>query len=158
VLDSSAVVNGANVPPDRSVTTPSVADEFQPGGATRRRLELLLAGGLGVREPPETARQRVDAAARAAGSLGRLSQADRDVLALALDVGERARLVTDDYTVQDVARRLGIPVQGVALKGATGLLDWTARCTGCARTYGAERAGSACPVCGAEIRAKPRRR
>jgi endoribonuclease Nob1 len=156
VLDASAVVHGVNVPPGSCLVAARVTDEFSPGGATRRRLDLLLAGGLRVEDAPPAARRRVDETARTAGSLGRLSEADRDSLALALAAG--ATLVTDDYTLQDVARRLGVAVLGVGAPGAQGTIDWTARCAGCGRTYDASWAGRACRVCGAEVRRKPKRR
>lgn len=158
VLDSGAISHGANLPPAQCRAPASVLAEFQPGGATRRRLDLLLAAGLIVQDPSAPALARVDATAKAAGNAGRLSVADRDVVALALELGPKARLVTDDYTVQDVAKRLGIVVDSIATKGTERAMDWTARCSGCGRTYGADLAGKECGICGAEIRAKPKRR
>lgn len=156
-LDSSAITHGANLPPAQCRTASSVLEEFQPGGATRRRLDLLLAGGMSTAAPSPAARKRVTAAATAAGSGGRLSAPDQDVLALCLDLGPSARLVSDDYTMLDVAKRLGIASQTVATKGITDTRSWNARCSGCGRTYGAERAGQDCDVCGREIRLRTRR-
>jgi endoribonuclease Nob1 len=156
VLDSGAFSHGANLPPSQCRTTPSVVAEFQPGGATRRRLDLFLAAGLVVEAPPAEPLARVREAAARAGSTSRLSAADADVIALALATG--GRLVTDDYTVQDVARRLGVHVESVATKGVEANLDWGGRCAGCGRRYDAVKIGSVCPICGAQIVGKPRRR
>jgi len=155
VLDSGAIAHGANLPPAQCRTAPSVLAEFQPGGATRRRLDLFLAAGLLVQDPAPESLQRVDAAVAKAGSATRLSAADRDVLALALDV--RGRLVTDDYTVQDIARRLGLAVESIATRGISERVDWGGRCAGCGRRYDATHIGRECPVCGARIVGKPRR-
>lgn len=154
-LDSSAIVHGANLPPAQCRTVPAVVGEFAPGGATHRRLELLLSGGLAVEEPSGEARQRVREAAAAGGAASRLSPVDVDILSLAWVGRERGVLVTDDYTVQDVARRLGIPIQSVATSGVETKKDWTARCAGCGRTFPPHHAGQSCPVCGSAVRLKP---
>ncbi len=158
VMDASAVVHGANVAASSCVTVAAVVAEFKPGGATHRRLEQLLAAGLDVREPSSSARDRVASVATAAGSLARLSSADRDTLAVCLDLGPNARLLSDDFTMLDLAKRLGIDAQAIATQGVRETLDWAARCAGCGRTFSVELAGTGCPVCGSEIRAKPRRR
>ena len=89
-----------------------------------------------------------------AGNLGRLSEADRSLLALALDLG--ATLVSDDYTVLDLALRLGIPTQTVNQDGPTGTLDWQPRCSGCGRTFDAMPKGEECLICGSPVRLKRR--
>lgn len=158
VLDSSGIVNGANLPPRRCRTTASVVGEFRPGGATRRRLDLLLAAGMAVVEPTPASLERSRRAADRAGSRARLSRADLDLLAACLDAGPHARLVTDDYTLLDVATRLGIAVDTVATRGIEALRDWAARCSGCGRTYKPMPPDSVCPICGSLVRLKPQPR
>lgn len=157
-VDSSAIVHGANLPPAQCHTAPSVLDEFQPGGATRRRLDFLLAGGMRVVEPSDAARQRVAQAAQAAGSESRLSPADVDVLALCLEAATDAILVTDDYTMQDVAKRLGVRVSSVATRGTQASLDWLLVCRGCHRRFPPQKESDPCPVCGSELRLRPKTR
>lgn len=155
-LDSSAFMNGADYPPAECRTTPSVLAEFQPGGRLRARVERYLAAGLAAEPPRPEAHQRVREVARDAGSLSRLSPADLDLLAAALGATD-AVIVTDDYTVQDVAQRLRIPTRPVQTPGIEALREWAARCGGCGRTFPPERAGEDCPVCGREIRLRVKR-
>ena len=126
------------------VTPPAVADEVSDV-RSRCRLEALLASGLSVVSPPPGCLERVAAAAARTGDLPRLSPADTDLLALALDMG--AVIVTDDFAVQNVALSLGLEVRGILQRKARPR-RWRFRCPGCNRRYAA--AGT-CPVCGSEL-------
>lgn len=153
-LDSSAFMNGADYPPAECRTTPSILAEFRPGGRQYARVDRYQAAGLVVVEPDPASLQRAQDAARAAGSLARLSRPDLDLLAAALAQEGRAVVVSDDYTVQDVARRLGLATRSIRTEGIGGTRDWTARCAGCGRTYDAGKAGTVCTVCGSAIQLK----
>jgi UPF0271 protein len=126
----------------------AVLDELKPGGRDRRHLDNLLAAGARLCDADPDARRRVlDEAARG-GDAPRLSGADVDVLAVALALG--AELATDDYTVQNVARRLAIPIRGVQQAGIQQAYRFVPRCTGCRRILDAPAAE--CPVCGSPVR------
>lgn len=154
-LDSSAFLNGADYPPAQCRTTGSILAEFRPGGRSYARVERYRSAGLAEVAPSSGSAQRVRDAATRAGSLGRLSGPDMDLLAAAVDGGSSAVLVTDDHTMLDVARRLGVEARPVQSRGIQGTLDWRARCSGCGRYYEAEATRRPCAVCGAEVRLKP---
>jgi rRNA maturation endonuclease Nob1 len=63
------------------------------------------------------------------GDLPRLSDVDLDVLALALGLG--ARLVTDDYRMQNTFKHAGGVVEAVANRVSKAVWLWELRCTGC---------------------------
>lgn len=156
VLDTGLLLAGMDPPPGaRWATTPEAAAEVRPGGRDARRFEDWRSIGLQVRSPGPDARARVDEVARAAGSLERLSAADRSLLALALEMA--ATLVTDDYTMLDVARRLDVPARTVQQRGVETTMDWAPRCAGCGRWFDEAPPGDECPVCGSAVRARPRR-
>lgn len=157
ILDSAAILEGANLVASRCRTTPEVVQEIRAGGATGRRLEQLVAAGLVVQSASPQGLQKVKQAATAAGNLSRLSAADRSILALASDHPGEGLLLSDDYTVLDVARRMDLRAQSLRTAGPASTLDWVARCRGCGRSYGPEQAGGTCPVCGQEILLKPKR-
>ncbi|MCC7566331.1 MAG: nucleotide-binding protein [Methanomicrobiaceae archaeon] len=144
VLDASAFFS--DLPPaEQSFTTPSVVAELVDL-RSKSRYEVLLAAGLIVREPDEASLARVEEAAERTGDAGVLSPADRDILALALEL--EGVLVTDDFAVQNVAHRLNVTTQSIQQRSARPL-RWRFRCTGCGR-YG-KREG-VCPVCGAAMK------
>jgi len=130
-------------------TTPSVVGELLDL-RSKGRYEALLAAGLTVLEPGEEARKRVKEVARSTGDAGVASGTDTDVIALALELG--ASVMTDDFAVQNIAGKLGIPVRPI-LQRAARQIKWKFRCTGCGRM--AEGPGE-CHICGAPVVRKRR--
>lgn len=156
VLDTSLLLGGQEPPRDGAWwTTPEAAAEVSPGGKDARRYEGWLAVGLQVRSAEAASADRVETAARAAGTLARLSPADLSLLALALD--GQATLVTDDHTMLDVASRLGVATRTVNTAGITAPLDFRPRCTGCGRWFDAPQKRDECPVCGSPVKDRPTR-
>jgi UPF0271 protein len=126
-------------------TTPSVVEEIADV-RSRCRLEALLATGLSVHPPSLEGMRRASEAAEGTGDITRLSPADTDLLALALDTG--ATVVSDDYALQNVALSLGLGVSGI-LRGRGRARRWRFRCPGCNRRY---TSAGACPACGSPLK------
>lgn len=152
VLDTSLLLGGKEPPRGQWLTTPEAAAEIKPGGRDARRFEDWRSIGLEIRSPRPEFLDRVDEAAIQAGSLGRLSEADRSLLALAHQHG--ATLVTDDYTMLDVASRLDVMTRTVNQDGPQGTIDWKPRCTGCGRHYETMPRGDECIICGSPVKLK----
>lgn len=93
--------------------------------------------------------ERVREAAGHSGDLGRLSPVDLSVLALALDLD--ATIWSDDYSIQNVARIMGIGFRPVGTKGIQKVVRWNYQCIGCGKWY-KERMPD-CPICGSGMRA-----
>lgn len=149
VLDTSALLAGRPLGPGEDTLIPTaVSDELRPGGRDRRHLDLLLAAGARLADAAPADRARVRAAAQEGGEGGRLSAADVDVLAVALAV--EGELVTDDYTLQNLARRMGIPFRPIQTRGITEEYRFIPRCTGCGRFL--DKQYPDCPVCGSPVK------
>ena len=149
VLDTSALLAGRPMGPGEETLVPAaVMGELRPGGRDRRHLDHLLAAGARVVEADPAARARVREEAAKGGEAGRLSEADVDVLAVALSLG--AEVASDDYTLQNLARRLGVPVRGVQQAGIAQEYRFLPRCTGCRRML--DKPADECPVCGSPVR------
>lgn len=137
----------------RSVTVPGVVDELKDA-QSRLVFEQAVQEKLTVEEPTDASRLKVISAAKNTGDMERLSDTDVDLLAKALELGERCRLITDDYAMQNVACGLSITVQDIAQNGITHILRWRLRCDGCKRYFDEDecKAGDMCPVCGSLVR------
>ncbi len=146
VLDASALLTGRQFPGDL-VTVPGVLRELRRHGMTPQ-LEAILDTQVRVVSPGAAAAIRVDAAGEATGDAHRLSPTDRDLLALALEIG--GTLVTDDYSIQNLARVLHLPYEPVLARGIQETWTWTYRCTGCGRTWPEWHAE--CPTCGSALK------
>jgi UPF0271 protein len=152
VLDASAFIYGI-APGGEMETVPAVYAEVKD---ERSRLKLEFMEDLKVVEPDSRYVSRVAAAARETGDDRRLSKADGDLLALALQEAEAGKdtvVMTDDYAVQNVARRLGIRAAALRQKKSRSSVAWEKRCTGCGRSFAD---GEECPVCGSPLRLRKR--
>jgi UPF0271 protein len=154
VLDTSVLYYGKDLPAAfEPVITPGVARELSRQGMSQR-LELLMATRVRVSSPSEKSLRRVKEESEMTGDSRRLSDTDKDLLALALDLGYE--LMTDDYSIQNVARSMGIPVRGMDQKGITELFEWQAKCKGCGKLFPADV--RVCDVCGSETRTRRKRK
>ena len=123
-------------------TSPRGVDELADA-RSRCRLEALSAAGLRVVSPGQDSIRRVAQVSATSGDAGVLSPADREILALALELS--AEVVSDDFAVQNVAHHFGIPASPLQQRRAKKRV-WRFRCPGCGRySDGPEE----CPVCGA---------
>lgn len=132
------------------VTTPGVDAELQPGGRDYRRYALLKEQGLQIQTPSQDALQHVRDAAASTGDEARLSSTDIEVLALTLELhnssSDTVILLTDDYSMQNIADTLHLSYLSLSQRGITKRFKWHCRCPGCKRDFG--KPVDICPVCG----------
>lgn len=128
-------------------TTHSVCEELLDI-RSKGRFEKFCALGLQVVSPEKETLMRVTEAAGISGDIGVISDTDRDLLALALELD--AILYTDDFAIQNVAGRLGVKIAPMQQRKAR-KITWRYRCSGCGRYY--DHAGE-CLICGSEIKRK----
>lgn len=153
VLDASAFIYGM-FPDGELVTPPRVYAEAKDE-ATALKKELLY--GLSVREPEGRYVDEIRRAAAETGDDMRLSASDVDLLALAAqerNAGKDVAILTDDYAVQNVARKLGLAIVPLHQKRIKYKIVWEKRCMGCNRTY---KEGDVCEVCGSPLKLRKAR-
>src|SRR3989449_8468616 len=126
-------------------------------GVQTYALPILFSekGELKVQAPSLRAEGMVEEASRKAGESGYLSKADREVLALALDLkldGHEPVIVSDDYAIQNLAEHLQIGHSSLANYGIVHRFDWIMYCPACYRRY--KPPAKKCRVCGTELRRK----
>ncbi len=151
MLDSPVFIYGIKVA-GTIYTVPKVVQELRSVNADVT-LHELLKEGLKIEPPLEKDVKAVMEKAKSTGDYPKLSPADIDVLAKALQIN--GTLVTDDYSVQNVAARLGIETRVIRQQRIKRVLTWRYRCIGCGRIYTTEMP---CPVCGSKVRLKPIRK
>ncbi len=151
VLDTSALFGLEQVPPDwEAFVTEGVLVELEK--YHDRRAEHLIPL-LKVSQATTGALSKVKEAAKGTGDSSRLSKTDLDVLALALEL--KAAVVTDDYSIQNLASVLGIEFMTMNMKGITKVVRWNYLCTGCGKVF--KESHPDCPVCGSPLRTTRRR-
>jgi UPF0271 protein len=163
VLDTSAFLVGFDpfsVSEDQA-TVPKVEEEIRTNSMTWVRFKTAVENGkLKVNAPSEEFLNRVKASAITVGDSFFLSETDMQILALALELkaaGYSPQIVTDDYSIQNVATQMGIEFAALATFGIRRLLEWVRYCPACHREYPADYGSTKCAVCGTKLKRKPRK-
>jgi UPF0271 protein len=163
VLDTSAFLVGFDpfsISEDQA-TVPKVKEEIKTNSMTWVRFKTAVENGkLKVKAPSEEFLNRVKASAITVGDSFFLSETDMQILALALELkaaGYNPQIVTDDYSIQNVATQMGIEFAALATFGIRRLLEWVRYCPACHREYPADYGSTKCTVCGTKLKRKPRK-
>lgn len=138
VLDTSAIINA--YPFRHGYTVQEVISEIRDPETRNVVHNLVAAMKLFISAPSEEACTEVRAAAKKTGDS--LSKADVQVLALAHE--NKGIIVTDDYGIQNVAKKLGVEFLPVGQRGIHHNYVWKHYCTACRRYRG----NYICRTCG----------
>lgn len=163
VLDTSAFIAGLDPSSlnGEEYTVPMVREEMAESSMSEVRLETAVANGkLKVKVPNEEFVNRVKASATLVGDKLFLSQTDLQLLALSLQLkaeGYSPLIVTDDYSIQNVADQMGIGFVSLATLGIRLRLTWMRYCPACRREYSSDSIIKTCEVCGTKLKRKPLR-
>jgi UPF0271 protein len=146
---------------EEQVTVPKVEEEIRSNSIICTRFRTAIENGkLKVKAPRPEFLNDVKVSASKLGDSYLLSKADTQLLALALELkaeGYTPRIVTDDYSIQNVATQMGIEFLALATFGIKRLLEWIRYCPACHREYPANFSSKECLVCGTQLKRKPRR-
>ena len=122
ILDTSAILSGKNPDfADNFITATGVSNELTPGGKDYQLFQFLKEKGLKVFSPSKEKIEKVIEFAKKTGDIGRLSDTDIEILALALEIKDKKEkkpvLVTDDYSIQNLANFMNILYLSLSQKG-----------------------------------------
>ena len=141
VFDTSAIIKLQEL---EGLTIPEVVEEVKNRPSANRITLAVSAGHLKVIEPDADSVLMVQDACNDLGET--IGNTDMKILALALM--QEGTIVTDDYSIQNVARRLSLKARSVDQKGIRNLFRWGKYCANCKKF----RDGDICEVCGTPLR------
>ncbi|MCL1811462.1 MAG: nucleic acid-binding protein [Methanomassiliicoccaceae archaeon] len=150
ILDSSALFSMEGLPEEEFLCPPGVVDELAK--YDDKRLDLW-GDLLRTSDCTKPSVEKVTEAAKKSGDLGRLSPVDISVLALAVDTG--GTILSDDYSIQNVSRIMGIPFKPVGTTGISKVEKWNYRCVGCGKWF--KEKADECVICGSGMKAHRKR-
>ena len=156
ILDTSAILSGKPINLDNClmVTTSNITNELKPGGRDYNSFNYLLEKGLILQNPSKESIKKIFDISSKTGDKDRLSSIDIEILALALDINKYSEkepfILTDDYSIQNVANFLKIKFEAINQSGITKKFKWVYRCRGCGQKF--KDNIKICPICGAEIK------
>jgi endoribonuclease Nob1 len=146
ILDASAFYTGFY----RSInlkfyTTTRIMNEITHILNTSLTLDLLISSGvLVVQDPLIESINKIITTAHHSGDIKKLSKADISILSLAYQLNET--LVSDDYSIQNVAKFLKIKTISLGNKGIVKLRKWENFCKTCRKQYPSNI--KECTICG----------
>jgi UPF0271 protein len=164
ILDASAFIAGFDPlsVAEEQYSVPGVRRELVSNSLLWVRFKTAEEGGrLKIKAPTSRYLRKVREASKTVGDVRFLSDADLQVLALALqlkDEGYDPQIVTDDYSIQNVADQLGIGFASLMTFGIRFRLEWILYCPACHRKYPSDYRLKSCEICGTELRRKPLRK
>ncbi len=139
LLDSSAVLNDFAFqfsPAHSYLTTSLVFNEFKDMRSRHLAENALHRGLLRIAEPSANSLKAIEGKIAEKG-FSKLSKPDVSLLALALDLKkkrEKFRAVSDDYSVQNFCKLLGIPFEGVIRGRIRETISFSLLCPACGKT------------------------
>jgi UPF0271 protein len=156
VLDTSAILSGKpiNLNDVELVTTTRVVNELNPGGRDYQNFQYLKEKGLNILTPNKNSVDEIKKISFKTGDINRLSDTDIEVLALAFELNKNdkfeIKILTDDYSIQNVANSLNLKFETINQTGITKRFKWDYRCRGCGKIF--KDNIKICPICGTETK------
>ncbi|MBQ3473144.1 MAG: ribonuclease VapC, partial [Methanobrevibacter sp.] len=116
--------------------------------------QAIEDGKIIIKEPKEEFIKELNEIISESGDDLRLSEADKKLLALALDVrceNENIKVLTDDYSMQNVLKIIDIPYDSIITEGIKGVYNCVKTCEGCKKEFDADYPFDDCEVCGSKV-------
>ncbi|MFX0049828.1 MAG: NOB1 family endonuclease [Candidatus Hermodarchaeota archaeon] len=158
VLDATAFI-GLNFPilmepktfPNASFfTTPSVASELKDFRSKMNLEAMKESGLLQFNTPIPEIQHKITNKIKMIDPQSTLSRVDIDILTITLQL--KGILITNDFTIQNMAHFLKIPIKSIDGKKITNLRMWQLKCKSCGKN--AEIYFQTCPHCGGQLKRK----
>ncbi|UCH02866.1 MAG: NOB1 family endonuclease [Candidatus Bathyarchaeota archaeon] len=141
---------------ENQYTTPSIMHELEYETTVSLRFKVAVeTGKIILKYPSEKFLKQIVKLASKIGDLLSLSDVDKEVLALALELSERAHspiIVSDDYSVQNVADQLNIKYVSLTNLGIRYRFHWVLYCSGCHRKFPPTHSQKKCSTCGTTLK------
>jgi UPF0271 protein len=161
VLDSSGIIGGFVSGEFPNYTTSQVVTEIKDIKSQLFLQEALENRQMTIKEPSPKDIGVVEEVIIRSGDLLRLSDVDKEVVALAVSLKRdnmSPTVVTDDYSIQNVLKIMEIPFRSVLTRGIDDVVGWIKFCKGCKKTYPSDYQGTDCEICGSPISRKRTRK
>ncbi len=157
VLDSSGIIGGFYSKKLANFTISQVIGEIKDLKSEIFLQSALENGYITIKEPASQDCKQVNKVITESGDILRLSDVDKQVIALALTLkrdGMMPIVVTDDYSIQNVLKIMGISYQSVLTRGIENVVGWIKICKGCKKKYSSNNSLTECEICGSPIHRK----
>ncbi|QUH23854.1 ribonuclease VapC [Methanobacterium alkalithermotolerans] len=157
VLDASAFIGGYVPEKECNFTVSEITDEVKDLKSLMIMERAIKEGNLIIDQPDEEDVLKVESSIKNSGDNLRLSNPDKKILALALSIKKRkgnVNVITDDYSIQNALKILGIPFRSILTPGISEVYNWKKICRGCKKKFSENYLEDECDICGSPIHKK----
>jgi len=154
VLDASAIIGGFSSKKSQNFITATVISEIKDFKSKLYLESAIEDGSITIIEPESVDIKNVSDIIIKSGDVLRLSDVDKNLVALAFKLKREHKnplVVTDDYSMQNVLKIVGMPYRSVLTEGINEIYGWVKICKGCKRKYPPEYVFDECEICGTRI-------
>lgn len=149
-------------------TPPKVIEEITVNkyiGKNRNIINRIQAAldskKLILKAPSDKNLKEIEDRSKLSGDYNALSDTDKDVLAIALDLLDDSNndviVYTNDYSIENLCSVLDIPFSPLIKKGIKSKIIWEVYCPICNKVYYAEDLNNPCEICGFTLRRRPKK-
>lgn len=156
IIDTSAILSGKplNFLDQTIITVSGVTNELCEGGKDYQNFQFLKEKGLKIIDPSLSSIQFITKTAQQTGDIQKLSKTDIQIVALAFELHNKedtiATILTDDYSIQNIATTLQLPFKTITQKGIQKKYIWYNQCRGCRKKF--SEPTQICPICGSQTK------
>ena len=164
VLDTSAFIAGFDplTVPEKQYTVPEVKKELITGSMPWMRFNAAIENRkVMIVKPKDSVFQKILEESKKVGDMRYLSEADLQILALALELKGRGLsplIITDDYSIQNVANKIDVEFTSLLTFGIKFRFKWILYCPACYHKYPPDYKFNICEVCGTTLKRKPKKK
>jgi UPF0271 protein len=149
-------------------TTHSIIEEIEVTKYKEKNRNILNkvqaaieSGKLIVRAPLEKYLQIVEQKSKITGDYKALSDADKEIIAIALEIINKCNQIimiyTNDYSIENLCSELDIPYSPLGKDGIKKKIIWEVYCPFCNVPYEAEDLNTLCERCGSRLKRRPKK-
>lgn len=154
ILDASAFINGFKLEDSYNLTVSEITEEVKD---FKSKLTLDLAikdNKIKICQVEDKYLDKLNETISISGDSLRLSLPDQKLIALALQLLDKninVKVISDDYSIQNVLKILNIPFSGIITDGIETIYNWKLVCEGCKKEFNEEYPFDDCDVCGSKV-------
>ncbi len=146
----------------KQYTVPQVINELNENSLGRLRLLIAIEQGrVKLKTPTKKYIDMIEGYSIKIGDSLFLSDVDKNVLALAkelMDEGYDIIVLSDDYSIQNVADGLGLEYFSLSTLGIRHRYDWEQYCPACHKVYLQDHKRKICEICGTKLKLRVKRK
>jgi UPF0271 protein len=170
IFDTNIFLTGIDINVIEGIiyTTPSIIEELKDLRYIEKNRNIIYkinaaieTKKLLIKLPEDNYIEKIKLVSLKTGDFKALSKADRDLLALTVELMEKSnknvKLYSNDYTIENVCSELNIPFSSLYKEGIESKIIWEVYCPQCKNIHQAEDLNRVCEICGIKLRRRPKK-